>query len=127
MVGDYCDMGPYAVVRHDGLTLLLTSIRTAPFDLGQWHSQGVAMGKLKVVVVKAAVAHSAAYDPITARSFTADTSGPCSSNLKRLPHQHPRSLREHYFFAILAQLSRRPTMRLKTGLSGAVSLASGVK
>ena len=90
MVGDYCDMGPYAVVRHDGLTLLLTSIRTAPFDLGQWHSQGVAMGKLKVVVVKAAVAHSAAYDPITARSFTADTSGPCSSNLKRLPHQHPR-------------------------------------
>ena len=90
MVGDYCDMGPCAVVRHGGLTLLLTSIRTAPFDLGQWHSQGVAVEKLNVVVVKAAVAHRAAYDPITARSFTADTTGPCSSNLKRLPYQHLR-------------------------------------
>jgi len=90
MVGDYCEMGPCAVVRHGGLTLLLTSIRTAPFDLGQWHSQGVAVEKLNVVVVKAAVAHRAAYDPITARSFTVDTPGPCSSNLKRLPYKHFR-------------------------------------
>ena len=90
MVGDYCEMGPCAVVRHGGLTLLLTSIRTTPFDLGQWHSQGVAVEKLNVVVVKAAVAHRAAYDPITARSFTVDTPGPCSSNLKRLPYKHLR-------------------------------------
>ena len=89
MVGDYCDMGPCTVVHHGGLTLLLTSILTAPFDLGQWHSQGVAVEKLNVVV-KAAATHRAAYDPIIARSFTADTAGPCSSNLKRLPHQHLR-------------------------------------
>jgi microcystin degradation protein MlrC len=50
----------------------------------------VAVEKLNVVVAKAAVAHRAAYDPITARSFTPDTPGPCSSNLKRLPYQHPR-------------------------------------
>ena len=90
MVGDHAEMGPCAVVRHGGLTLLLTSIRTAPFDLGQWHSQGVAVEKLNVVVVKAAVAHRAAYDPITARSFTVDTPGPCSSNLERLPYKHLR-------------------------------------
>ena len=90
MVGDYCDMGPCAVVRHGGLTLLLTSIRTAPFDLGQWHSQGVAVEKLNVVV-KSAVAHRAAYDPITTRSFTTDTPGPCIGNLKRLTYQHPRN------------------------------------
>ena len=99
------------------------SSATATFDLGQ----GVAVKKLNVVVVKAAVDHRAAYDPITAHSLTADTTGLCSSNLKRLPYQHPASLREHYLFAILAQLSRRPTIRLKTGLSGTVSLASGVK
>ena len=90
MVGDYCDMGPCAVVRHCGLTLLATSTRTAPFDLGQWHSQCVAVVKPNVAATKAAVAHLAAYDPITARSFTAETPGPYSSNLKRLPHQHPR-------------------------------------
>ena len=50
----------------------------------------VAMDKLNVVVVKAAGAHRAAYDPITARSFTVDTPGPCSSNLRRLPYKHLR-------------------------------------
>ena len=88
MVGDFCEMGPTAVVRHEGLTILLTSKRTAPFDLGQWHSQGVRIEDMNVVVVKAAVAHRAAYDPITARSFTVDTPGPCSSNLKRLPYKN---------------------------------------
>tara|TARA_B100000674_G_C37289992_1_gene667255 strand:+ start:104 stop:478 length:375 start_codon:yes stop_codon:yes gene_type:complete len=73
MASDYCDMGPYAVVRHGGLTLLLTSIRTAPFDLGQRHSRDGAVEKLNVVAVKAAVAHRAAYDPITGRIFKADT------------------------------------------------------
>ena len=48
------------------------------------------MEKLNVIVVKAAVTHRAAHDPITARSFTVDTPGPCSSNLKRLPYQHLR-------------------------------------
>jgi len=62
------------------------SSATAAFDLGQ----GVAVKKLNVVVVKAAVAVHAAYDPITTRSLTADTTGLCSSNLKRLPYQHPR-------------------------------------
>jgi len=88
MVGDFCEMGPTAVVRHEGLTILLTSKRTAPFDLGQWHSQGVRIEDMNVVVVKAAVAHRAAYDPITARRFTVDTPGPCSSNLKRLPYKN---------------------------------------
>ena len=88
MVGDFCEMGPTAVVRHEGLTILLTSKRTAPFDLGQWHSQGVRIEDMNVVVVKAAVAHRAAYDPITARSFTVDTPGPCSSNLKRLSYKN---------------------------------------
>ena len=88
MVGDFCEMGSTAVVRHEGLTILLTSKRTAPFDLGQWHSQGVRLKDLNVVVVKAGVAHRAAYDPITARSFTVDTPGPCSSNLKRLPYKN---------------------------------------
>ena len=84
-------MGPCAVFRPGGLPLLLPSIRTAPVDRGQWHSQGVAVEKLNVIVVKAAIAHRAAYDPITVRSFfTVDTPGACSSNLKRLPYQHLR-------------------------------------
>jgi microcystin degradation protein MlrC len=35
MSGDRFEMGPCAVVRHGGLTILLTSRKTPPFDLGQ--------------------------------------------------------------------------------------------
>ena len=87
MCGDFFDMGDCAVVRHAGVQILLTSNKTAPFDLGQWRSQGIEPEQLNVIVVKAAVAHRAAYDPIAARSFTVDTPGPCSSDLKRLPYE----------------------------------------
>jgi len=90
MLGDFADMGDCALVRHAGVTLLLTSNKTAPFDLGQWRSQGVDPGVLNVIVVKAAVAHKRAYGPITKRSFRVDTPGPCSSNLLRLPYKHLR-------------------------------------
>jgi microcystin degradation protein MlrC len=88
MYGDSFDMGPCAVVVHDGITILLTSNKTPPFDLGQWRSQGIDPEKQSIIVVKAAVAHRRAYDPITARTFWVDTPGPCTSNLRMLPYQN---------------------------------------
>jgi len=90
MVGNHFDMRPCAVVRHKGLTILLTSNKTPPFDLGQWRSQGVEPTELSVIVVKAAVAHRRAYDPIATRMFWVDTPGPCTSNLRTLPYRHVR-------------------------------------
>lgn len=87
MCGDVFDMGRCAVVKHAGLTILITSTKTPPFDLGQWHSQGIAVEKMSVVTVKAAVAHRRAYDKIAARMLWVDTPGPCSSNLKALPYK----------------------------------------
>lgn len=89
--GNQFDMGPCAVVRHNNIIILLTSNKTAPFDLGQWRSQGIDPETLNVIVVKAAIAHRAAYDPITARSFTVNTSGACSSDLNRLPYKNLRT------------------------------------
>ncbi|MES2595482.1 MAG: M81 family metallopeptidase [Verrucomicrobiota bacterium] len=90
MCGDHFDMGRCAIVRHQGITILLTSIKTPPFDLGQWRSQGIEPSQLSVIAVKAAVAHRRAYDPIAARTFWVDTPGPCSSNLKTFPYKHIR-------------------------------------
>jgi microcystin degradation protein MlrC len=90
MAGDSFDMGPCAVMRHEGVLILLTSRRTPPFDLGQWRSQGIHPERLSVIGVKAAIAHRRVYDPIAARMFWVDTSGPCSSNLKALPYRHVR-------------------------------------
>lgn len=87
MCGLSFDMGPCAVVKHAGLTLLLTSRKTPPFDLGQWRSQGIEPTRFAVVGVKAAVAHRRAYEPIAARLWAVDTAGPCTSDLRRLPYR----------------------------------------
>jgi microcystin degradation protein MlrC len=93
MCGDAFDMGRCAVVKHTGLTILITSIKTPPFDLGQWHSQGIDIENMSVVAVKAAVAHRRAYDKIAARMLWVDTPGPCSSNLASLPYRHAKLTR----------------------------------
>ncbi|MCW0219140.1 MAG: M81 family metallopeptidase [Prosthecobacter sp.] len=87
MSGDSFDMGPCAIVKHKELTILLTSIKTPPFDLGQWRSQGLEPKDFSVIGVKAAVAHRRAYDSIAARMIWVDTAGPCSSRLETLPFQ----------------------------------------
>jgi microcystin degradation protein MlrC len=87
LAGDRFDMGVCSIVRHGGLTILLTSHRTPPFDLGQWRSQGIDPARLSVIAVKAAVAHRRVYDPIAARMLWVDTPGPCTSNLRTLPYR----------------------------------------
>jgi microcystin degradation protein MlrC len=85
MNGIQIDMGPCAVVRHAGVTILLTSRKTPPFDLGQLRSQGIEPKDCSVIGVKAAVAHRQGYDPITKATHTVDTPGPCSSDARTFP------------------------------------------
>jgi microcystin degradation protein MlrC len=95
MYGIHIDMGPCAVVRYThsagstggGIRILLTTRKTPPFDLGQLRSQGIVPEETAIIGVKAAVAHRRAYEPIAAASFTVDTPGPCSSNLKLFPYK----------------------------------------
>ncbi len=90
MAGDSFDMGACAVVRHAEVTLLLTSRKTPPFDLGQWRSQGLEPSTFSFIGVKAAVAHRRAYDPIAARMLWVSTPGPCTSDVRALPYRHLR-------------------------------------
>jgi microcystin degradation protein MlrC len=90
MCGDDFKMGPCAVVKHQGITLLITSSKTPPFDLGQWRSQGIEPEKLSLIGVKAAVAHRRAYEKIASLLLWADTPGPCRSDLRRLPFKRVR-------------------------------------
>jgi microcystin degradation protein MlrC len=90
VLGRTIEMGPCAVVRHRGLTILLTSRRVAPMDLGQWRSQGIDPEKLTAIGIKAAVGHRRAYEPIASSSFTVATRGPCTSDLTRLPYRKIR-------------------------------------
>jgi len=85
--GDFFRMGPTAVVKSGDTTILLTSNRTPPFDLGQWRSQGLEPTDFKVIVVKAAVAHRSTFEPVAVRSFQVDTPGPCRSNLSQFVYR----------------------------------------
>ena len=89
-LGKIIDMGQTAVVRHRGLTILLSSKKLCPFDLGQWRSQGVNPEDLSIVGIKAAVGHRVAWEPIASASFTVNTAGPCTSDITRLPYTRLR-------------------------------------
>jgi microcystin degradation protein MlrC len=78
-------MGPSAVVRCDDVTILLTSVPTAPMDLAQWRSQGIPPESFFAINVKAAVAHRQAYNPIARASYVLNTLGPCAPDLRVLP------------------------------------------
>ncbi len=88
MSGLNIDMGECAVVRHRGVTILLTTRKTAPMDLGQLRSQGIEPSNLAAIGVKAAVAHRRAYDKITGATFTVSTPGPCASDVQLFPFKH---------------------------------------
>ena len=88
--GRHINMGSCAVVQSGGVTILITSHATAPMDLGQWRSQGIHPEQFLVIVVKAAVAHKQAYDPITTTSLVLNTPGPCTADLRTLPFKHAK-------------------------------------
>ena len=89
--GAHFSMGPCAVVTTGrGISVLLTSRKTPPFDLGQFRSQGIHPETLKAIGVKAAVAHRRAYDKIAKGSYTVATAGPCTSKIASLPYTQLR-------------------------------------
>lgn len=90
MVGDRFNMGDCAVVEYAGITILLTSVKTPPMDLGQWLHVGLDPSKFSYVGVKAAVSHQRAWDPISRGNIWVSTPGPCSSDLRSLPYRKLR-------------------------------------
>lgn len=85
MGGTTIRMGRCAVVKNGQAKILLSERKTAPMDLGQYHSQGLRPEDATYVVIKAAVSHRAAYDAIQRASFYVDSPGLCTSDLRRLP------------------------------------------
>jgi microcystin degradation protein MlrC len=77
----YLDQGLTAVIQVEGSTrdlpnlLMLTTRRQPPFSLQQLLSCGVCPERQKILVVKAAIAYRAAYEPIAARIIEVDTGG----------------------------------------------------
>ena len=90
----YQEQGLTALIEAQGSTrdlpnyVLVDSERHMPFSLGQLTSAGIYPERQKIIVVKAAVAFRAAYEPIAARIIEVDTGGLTAVNPKRFTYRH---------------------------------------
>jgi microcystin degradation protein MlrC len=85
------DQGMTAVVESaQGNSVVLTSLRHPPFSLGQLTSLGLRPESARVLVVKAAVAYKAAYEPIAGTIIEVDTPGLTAANPARFTYRKIR-------------------------------------
>ena len=71
----YHNQGLTTVVAVEDSLIVLTSRRQTPFSLQQLLSLGINPSEMQMIVVKAAIAYRAAYEPIAGRIIEVDTPG----------------------------------------------------
>ena len=85
------DQGLTAVVElPTGTLVVLNSARTAPMSLHQLTSLGIRPERMRILVVKAAIAYRAAYEPVAGEIVEADTPGVTAVNPLRFGYQNVR-------------------------------------
>lgn len=78
------------VVLETGSLVVLNSRRTAPMSIHQLTSLGIQPERQKILVVKAAIAYRAAYEPVAREIIEADTPGVTAVNPARFEYKHIR-------------------------------------
>lgn len=71
-------------------TIILTSLRMAPFSLEQIRSLGIEPESKTVLIAKGAIAPRAAYEPVSARVIEVDSPGITAPNPARFTYQRRR-------------------------------------
>jgi microcystin degradation protein MlrC len=85
------NQGLTAVVESpEGDTIVLTSLRMAPFSLEQVRSLGIKPETKRVLVAKGAVAPRAAYEEVSAQVITVDTPGITAANPANFSYHYRR-------------------------------------
>lgn len=85
------NQGLTAVVEVNDSLVVLTSNRQTPFSLQQLLSLGVDPKRMNIIVVKAAIAYRAAYEPIAGKIIEVDTPGLTAVNPQHFSYQNVRS------------------------------------
>lgn len=85
------DQGPTAVLVHEsGLTVMATTLRMAPFSLGQIRHAGLDPSSFRLLVAKGVHAPVAAYGEVCRSFVRVDTPGVTSADPTRLRYAHRR-------------------------------------
>ncbi|MFB3041948.1 MAG: MlrC C-terminal domain-containing protein, partial [Candidatus Poribacteria bacterium] len=89
--GRYHDQGTTTVVEIEKRSLIvLTSKRQTPFSLHQLLSLGIDPKQMEIIVVKAAIAYRAAYEPIAGKIIEVDTPGLTAVNPLHFTYRNVR-------------------------------------
>lgn len=92
----YHDQGLSAVLEleasgpENASYIVLTTKRQVPFSLQQLRSLGLEPKSQRIIVVKAAIAYRAAYEPIASRIIEVDTPGLTTVNPRRFTYENVR-------------------------------------
>ncbi|MCC3374456.1 M81 family metallopeptidase [Cohnella sp. REN36] len=88
MKGAIAYMGTTAVIEAGPVTLVLTSERVPPWDIGHVESLGLHPSSFHIIVVKSAVAWISAFGPYAKKMIEVDTPGCCTVSLQSLLYRH---------------------------------------
>ncbi len=86
----YHNQGLTAVIQVNDSLIVLTSKRQTPFSLQQLLSLGINPIEMQMIVVKAAIAYRAAYEPIAGKIIEVDTPGLTAVNPLHFSYQNVR-------------------------------------
>jgi microcystin degradation protein MlrC len=78
-------MGPSAVIAIGSIRLLLRSRPSMEWDTGMYLSQGLDPSQAALVFVKSPSHFRASFGPLAQRILVADTPGPTTANMRRIP------------------------------------------
>jgi microcystin degradation protein MlrC len=84
------DMGRTAVLICAGIVIVATERRSPMWNLQQLRSLGIEPTELRIIVVKAAIAHRAAYSPIAGRMIEVDTPGITALDIRKFSYDRLR-------------------------------------
>ncbi|PYI55837.1 M81 family metallopeptidase [Paenibacillus flagellatus] len=87
MTGQYARMGLSAAVECGSVTLVLTTERVAPWDVGHVRAVGLSPEQFHIIVAKSALAWKTAFGDVSKLEIDVDTPGCCSGNLSRFRYE----------------------------------------
>ena len=79
--------GPTAVLRVDGIDILVTSLPSQMLDLQQFRSFGIDPAAKKVVAIKSMQHFRAAFEPIAGKVIVCDSGALCTPDYSALPYR----------------------------------------
>ncbi len=90
MAGAEVNLGPSAVLRVDGLDVLVTSRAETPIDLNVFRAHGIEPARLRVIGLKGKGHFRAAFEPVASRVILVEGPGITGADLCRLPLRRVR-------------------------------------